>query len=457
MRVARPAAGLLLAAGLALSGCTAVVAGTATGPGGGPRTDATDADVPVHLAESGDETDRIARNAVADVLTWWEQTSPQLYGADFDGVDGGVWSIDPDETDPADLPGGDCFSDDLADLAENAYYCGDDDAVVYDRAWLADLARDYGPFMVAETMAHEIAHAVQAQAGLDAPSIVAETQAECFAGAWTRWVVDGNAAHVAVRPDELDPYLLSYVYFGDPPGSPPDAEDAHGSLFDQLSAFQEGYADGARVCTAFDESRLYTQQESDPARDAGDRTHGEVVAASDDVLDAFWEQATGTGFPGTEALGGRLAEPDVRATDGGTCAGRDEDADLLYCPADGSVRYDSAGLLAPAHDDVGDFAVPALLALPYALAVRDQRGLTVDGPAAVSAAACATGWLTRETFLGEVDGARQLAPGDVDEAALALLRYAGDPAVVASAGLSDFELLDAFRRGFVDGGDRCGF
>ncbi|MGY1695042.1 hypothetical protein ACI780_09010 [Geodermatophilus sp. SYSU D00814] len=451
MRVPHSAAGLVLAAGVGLTGCTTVVAGVASPPGGGPRTDA---DLPVHLAEAGDEADRVARNAAADVLTWWEEVAPQLSGDDFDGLDGGVWSIDPAETDPADLPRGDCFSDDVADLAENAYYCGDDDAVVYDRAWLADLADEYGPFMVAEIMAHEIAHAVQSDAGLDAPSIVAETQAECFAGAWTRWVVDGNGAHVAVRPAELDPYLLGYLYFGDAPGTSPDAEDAHGSLFDQLSAFQEGYADGARVCAAFDESRLFTQQESDPTRVKDDRPAAEVVAGADEVLDAFWRQALGTGFPGTDALGGRLTEPDVRAADGAACGGAD--LDLQYCPADGSVRYDAAGLLEPAAVDVGDFAVPALLGLPYGLAVRDQRGLTVDGPAAVAGAACATGWLTREAFDGEIEDVR-LAPGDVDEAVTALLQYGTDPAVLAPSGLSGFELVDAFRRGFVDGGDRCGF
>ena len=50
------------------------------------------------------------------------------------------------------------------------------------------------------------------------------------------------------------------------PGSDPDDPSAHGSLFDQLSAFQEGYADGPQACAAFDEDRLYTLEPFDRGR-----------------------------------------------------------------------------------------------------------------------------------------------------------------------------------------------
>ena len=457
MRVTRRTPGLLaagLVACLTASGCTTVVAGVAVLAGGGPDAPG----VTVHLTAPGDATDRLVRAAAADVLTWWESTYPELYGGRFAGVAGGFWSIDPDETDPADLPGGACFADDVAELAENAYHCADDDVVVYDRAWLADLALVHGPFMVAEVVAHEVAHAVQVQAGLDDPSIVAETQAECFAGAWTRWVADGGAAHVSVRPEELDLYLQGYGYFGDVPGTAPDAEDAHGSLFDQLAAFQEGYADGARACAAFDASREYTARAGDPDAAAG-LPHRAVVAGAEQVLDAFWAQAHTGGFPGTAPLGGRFAAPDVVGADGpgSVCADPGPERDLQFCPDDGSVRYDDADLLLPAHDDVGDFAVTALLALPYATAVRAARGLSVDDPVALASAACAAGWLARELHLAEVSGVRRpLAPGDVDEAAVVLLQHAGDPTVVPVPGVSGFALVDSFRRGFADGGDACG-
>jgi predicted metalloprotease len=454
----RPLAGALLACAL-LAACTTTVPGIGS-PANGLRTDVTDAELTIHLA-ADDETDRIARNALADVLDYWEQTFPGTFGQEFGSVEGGFWSIDPDTTSDADLPESDCFSQDVDDLAENAFYCPDDDAVYYDRAWMTDLAGQYGPFMIAEIVAHEMGHAVQSHAGIDDDeSIVVETQAECFAGAWTRWVVRGGSRHFTVRAPALDPYLLGYLYFGDPVGTDPEEEGAHGSLFDQLSAFQEGYADGPPACLAFDPGRLYTEREFEADDDSGgDLPFDDSVDLADDTLAAFWEQAFGSGFADTPALGGTFTEPPVRAADGPgmVCGGQGGDLDLEFCPDDGSVRYDAADLLEPAYDDVGDFAVDALLSLPYGLAARQQLGLSVDDTEAVTSAVCATGWYARALYGGDVTGSPiDISPGDVDEAAAVLLQYATKRSVLPDTGLSGFELADYFRRGFVSGGTACG-
>ncbi len=457
MRV-RPTLVAVVAATSVLTACTTQVAGVAT-PAGGVRMDATDADLVVELVEDGDETDRIARNALADVLDYWDQTFPQLYGGEFGEVEGGFWSIDPDETDDDELPRSACFDDDVDELAENALYCPTDDRIVYDRAWLADLSEEYGPFLVAEVMAHEMAHAVQDAAGLDDPSIVSETQAECFAGAWTRWVVEGNSRHFAVRPAELDDYLLGYLYFGDPPGSDPEDPSAHGSLFDQLSAFQEGYADGPQACAAFDEDRVYTLEPFDPddERRGDDLDYDDALDFADRLLAAFWRQAVTTGFPGDPPLEGVSALPDVEEGEpsGSACTGEGPEVDLAYCRADDTVRFDGPGLLEAAHGEVGDFAVVALLGLPYAMAVRARLGLPTDGEQAVDSAVCATGWMAREFLDGEVAGAGAgFSPGDVDEAAVALLRYGEGDSVLPGSDSTGFELVDSFRQGFLDGS--CG-
>lgn len=453
--------GALLAAAALLTGCTSVVDGTASAANG-LRTDATDSDLEVGLAEEGDETDRIARNALADVLTYWEEQFPLVYGEEFGVVEGGFWSIDPDETDEDDLPNSPCF-DGLDELAGNAFYCYPDDRIFYDRAWMAGLAEDYGPFVIAEIMAHEMGHAVQGHADLNDESIVAETQAECFAGAWTAWVVDGNSSHFNVRAPALDDYLIGYLYFGDPPGSSPDAPSAHGSLFDQLSAFQEGYADGPEACAAFDSSRVFTSQVFDPnsndEENRGNLPYDETVTQVDDVLTAFWEQAFADGFADTDPLGGDFAAPEVRAADGSgmVCSGEGENLDLQYCPEDGSVRYDEAELLEPAYDEVGDFALATLLALPYAMAAREQLGLPIEGPEAVTSAVCTAGWFARELYRGDVEETPlSISPGDVDEAAVVLLQYGTQHNVIPESGLTGFELVDFFRRGFVDGGAACG-
>ena len=456
MRV--PPAGLVaVAAAVVLTACTTQVAGVAT-PAGGLRMDATDADLVIGLAEDGDETDRVARNALADVLDYWVETFPQVYGEEFGEVEGGFWSIDPDETDDDDLPESPCY-DDVDELADNAFYCSSDDRIVYDRAWLADLSEEYGPFLVAEVMAHEMAHAVQDEAGLDDPSIVAETQAECFAGAWTRWVVQGNSRHFVVRPSELDDYLLGYLYFGDPVGSDPDDPSAHGSLFDQLSAFQEGYADGAQACAAFDEDRLYTLEPFETGEEgSGDLGFEESVESAEDLLSSFWEQAVTDGFGDVPSLGGPAVDLPAVAegqASGSACTGQGPEVDVEYCAGDGEVRFDEPGLLEPAHEEVGDFAVVTLLALPYAMAVRAQLGLPADGEQAVDSAVCTVGWMAREFVREDVDDARyEISPGDVDEAAVALLRYGEGDNVLPGSRSTGFELVDSFRQGFVGG--TCG-
>jgi predicted metalloprotease len=447
-----------VAAVAVLSACTTSVGGVAS-PAGGLRMDATDADLVIGLAEDGNETDRIARNALADVLDYWEQTFPRVFGGDFGEVEGGFWSIDPDETDGDDLPRSPCFDDDVDELADNALYCSGDDRIVYDRAWLEELTEEYGPFIVAEVMAHEMAHAVQDAAGLDDPSIVTETQAECFAGGWTRWVVDGGSRHFALRASELDDYLLGYLYFGDPAGSDPDDPSAHGSLFDQLSAFQEGYADGPEACAAFDEDRLYTLEPFAPEEEGngGDLSYREALRFADDLLAGFWEQALARGFDGVPALGGSVELPRIEEgdPDGSACTGGGPEVDVEYCADSGTVRFDGPGLLEPAHDEVGDFAVVTLLALPYAMAVRARLGLPTDGEEAADSVVCTTGWLAREFLDDEVDAARYaLSPGDVDEAAVVLLRYGEGDNVLPGSDANGFELVDSFRQGFLAGG--CG-
>jgi predicted metalloprotease len=457
--IRRPVLGLLAACAL-LGGCTSVVAGAGS-PADGLRSDVSDSDLHVDLA-TDDETDRIARNSLADVLDFWQQAFPDTFdGAQFGEVEGGFWSIDPDETQSSDLPDSGCFSGRVSELADNAFYCPPDDAVYYDRAWMADLAQEYGPFVIAEIMAHEMGHAVQAHAQIDGESIVVETQAECFAGAWTRWVVDGNSRHFTVRAPALDPYLLGYLYFGDPAGSDPTTDGAHGTLFDQLSAFQEGYADGPPACVAFDSDRVYTEAEFDAGDEdtMGDLPYDESVGFVDDTLAAFWEQAFSAGYQDTPALGGSFSPPAVQAADGQgmVCSGEGEELDLEYCAEDGSVRYDPADLLEPAYDDVGDFAVDTLLSLPYGLAVRQQLGLSTDDAAAVTSVVCSAGWYARELYAGAVTASPiEISPGDVDEAAVVLLKYATMRSVLPDAGLSGFELADYFRQGFVEGGTACG-
>ena len=92
------------------------------------------------------------------------------------------------------------------DEVANAYYDPGCDLIAYDRALLDELSTDYGRFLVPVVMAHEFGHAMQGRFGFaeNGRSIQDETQADCLAGAWTKWVADGNAEHAALRTPELD-------------------------------------------------------------------------------------------------------------------------------------------------------------------------------------------------------------------------------------------------------------
>ena len=139
---------------------------------------------------------------------------------------------------------------------------------------------------------------------------------------------------------------------------------------------------------------------------------------------------------------------------GSACTGDGPEVDVEYC-ADGSVRFDEPGLLEPALDEVGDYAVVTLLGLPYAMAVRAQLGLPTTGDEAVVGVVCSAGWMARELLRGDVGGAASpISPAEVDEAAVTLLRYGEGDNVLPGSDSSGFELVDAFRQGFLGG--TCG-
>lgn len=86
---------LLATLALSVAACTTTVHAAAS-RASGIRSDVSDADFTVNLAGDS-ETDVISRNALADVADYWAVTYPQIFGAEFQALEGGFWSIDPDE------------------------------------------------------------------------------------------------------------------------------------------------------------------------------------------------------------------------------------------------------------------------------------------------------------------------------------------------------------------------
>lgn len=442
---------------LALTGCSVVVVGEAS-PARPPVTDAGDGEVDV-VGATDEPVDVLARNALADLETFWAGQFPDVFGTGFEPLEGGYFSVDPDDVDPARYPRGIGCGSAAAEVEDNAFYCvapdaPNSDSISYDRSFLAELAGEFGRFIPALVMAHEFGHAVQARVGSPSASIAAETQADCLAGAWTRWVAEGRAEHSTLRTAELDEVLRGYLQLRDPVGTDPSAEAAHGSYFDRVSAFQEGFDSGAEACRDnFDPGRPFTQDPFTFASDVstgGNAPYGALLQIIDETLPAVWRSALGADFdpPAIEAFDG----------DAPGCA-RDGDLDLVYCADEGLVAFDETDLAAPAYEELGDFAVATAVSLPYGLAVRDQLGLSTDDEEALRSAVCLSGWYT-ERLVSDPPGraglvTSSISPGDVDEAVQFLLAFGGEPSVLPDADLTGFQLVDLFRNGFFEGLDAC--
>jgi len=449
---------LLCTVALLLAGCGRLIEGQGqTSDGVRPNVASSTLEI---FGSTDDDIDTLSRNALADLETYWADVFPEVYGAEFQPLAGGYFSVDPDNFDQADYPDDiGCF-DGPEDVENNAFYCfpqpGGGDNVVYDRTLLAGLAADYGRFIPALVMAHEFGHAIQ---GREAPpstlSIVFETQADCFAGAWTGWVADDNAKHFFIRPAELDDVLRGYLQLRDAPGSGPMEDGAHGSYFDRVSAFQEGYQDGAQACKDnYTDNRIFTQQEFNDQVDfdnEGNARYDQAITISEETLDAFWSTQFGGVFDG------EWAPPTLQPYEGARpdCDGARQRRDVTFCEPENRVDFDNQTLMPAVHTEVGDFAVSTLLSINYAQAARAQLGLDFRGESALRSSICLTGWYTSQFFLANIDAEATISPGDVDESIEVLLDYGNDPNVLPDVGLSGFQLVDLFRQGFVRGAPAC--
>ncbi|MGY1787183.1 neutral zinc metallopeptidase [Geodermatophilus sp. SYSU D00698] len=453
----RGALAVVVALGVLLtSGCSYVVIGQARSQGAPSQSVGDDA-LRVVGATDG-PIDTLARNALADLQTFWSDTFPAVFGQQFQPLTGGYFSVDPDDVDPAAYPEGIGCGADPRELENNAFYCSsqgvpNSDSISYDRAFLGELAAQYGEVLPQLVMAHEYGHAVQARVGDPQQlSIAIETQADCLAGAWTAWVADGNAEFSSVDTDDLDQLLRGYFLLRDPVGRGTGAQQAHGSYFDRVSAFQEGFDDGAEACRDnYGPGRVFTQGEFTSDEDfasGGNADPATTQQIIEDSLPEFWTRAF------SEVLDAEFTPPQLETTASPPdCA--PADVALVYCPDGGStglVAYD--GDFAEQAYELGDFALVTGVAIPYALSARDQLDLSTDDTDALRSAVCLTGWYSAQVYNNQLRSVR-ISPGDIDESVQFLLEYGNDPDVLADVELTGFQLVDVFRAGFLQGAGPC--
>ncbi|MFL6140245.1 MAG: neutral zinc metallopeptidase [Labedaea sp.] len=426
----------------------------------GPREGVPDAKLDVQNGDGG-EMDRLAVNAVSDIYDYWtDQLPTQFDGQQFDKLkrlvsydsDGQAMKVCGQST---------------AGLI-NAFYCGQDDSISWDRGRLLPLLdKQFGPMSVVTVLAHEMGHAVQFRLGEKSnvtqgtPTIVKEQQADCYAGNFFGFVAGGKAKHFTINTgDGLNRILATMFFIRDPAGLSATTRGAHGLAFDRVFAFQEGFTKGPRRCAEMDSAEINKRIAEKKRSEDDEKTQGEADISDSRTFEAF-KQSLDQAFA---ANGGAL--PNIKSN-GAKCAKGKATSPAAFCPDENMVAIDLPKLkklaTPPKRNEspgaggagIGDFAAFAEIASRYSLAIQKSVGAKLEGVQAGLRTACLTGaWAG---FVDKPGPKVRLSVGDLDEAMAELLQDNGLIAADVNGTQTPvgFARVEAFRIGYFDGSSRC--
>jgi predicted metalloprotease len=414
--------------------------------------------------EAPDELRQVVDGAFADVEAFWSETFPDVYGGAFQPVEG-YYPYGPS----TDMPPCGEPRPSYEDIAENAFYCPESDIIAADEVnLLPGLSDEFGGFTIGIVFAHEYGHAIQARASeFSNLSVVVEMQADCFAGAWTAWVADGNSDNFKVEESQLDLSMAGMISISDAPGTTADDLAAHGSGFDRVGSFQDGFDNGAVRCSEYDsdpnlpivemgftDDEFATGGNLHPF-DEGPDDPGLLSLAEQDLND-FYEQLFQEKFDKTwEPVSDLVVADDDISCNGNSVSADDIEFDSGYCE-DENVAVIGKELV-PALNDMGDFALAAEVARLWAEAAQLQLGIDGEDKQASLHADCLTGFWAYARFPIDENGNERtgltltISPGDLDEGILGFLYGGAQTSAVGTA----FERVAALRAGFLNGVDGC--
>jgi predicted metalloprotease len=431
----------LAALSVLASGCSQVVNGQGSYSSG--LADVPDAKIQINGTDNG-KIDKIAGNAIADIQAFWTQQLPAVFNKPYKPVTA-FYSVDP---------GGDkaapCTSS-PSDIRGNAFYCPTQDIVAWDRVNLfPDLQKRFGPFLIAMVLAHEWGHAIQHRTQMPSThTIVIEAQADCYAGTWTKTALTAGAPHFQITRQDLDQALSGYLLFRDPIGAIATDRQAHGSGFDRISAFQEGFEQGVKHCSTFDDNRVFTEipfsNAADEQRQGNLPYDQTLVDGPKDIAD-FWNQnfqkTFGPKFTPVAKVTGYNGASSRPSCDGNPVAA------LQYCPGNDTIYFDQQDAMRKVYDQTGDFGPMTLLGVAFGEAIRKRLGKTVNGEDALLGSICFSGAYAGDVFNRRRPKGILLSPGDLDEAIQSLLNFAGTSGLFDANGTIGFDRVAAYRKGF---------
>ena len=428
---------------------------------GGPTGLRPDAKGPTRAVEDtdGGRDDQLAAQSVTDIEEFWNDAFTDPLPGKFIPIKKVVsW-------DAKGYSGIDFCREDTTGLV-NAAFCVTDDTIGWDRGeLLPDLRSQFGDMAITMVLAHEYGHAIQKMAKLvddNTPTLVAEQQADCFAGVYLRWVAEGNSPRFTLSTgDGLNNLLAAMISFHDPLLNENDPErgvNGHGSAFERVSAFQFGFTDGVHACAAIDEKEI-TQRRGDLPAGLQQKRSGELPVTETSVKSVI------------EALN-ILFKPKNSpklSFDERSCPQVQSSPAVSYCPANNTISVNlpelqkmgeqvetdrNTGLM------FGDNTAYSVLTSRYMLAIQNEHGgLVLNDAEAALRTACLTGVAT--TKLSEEvttsDGHPiALTAGDLDEAVSGMLTNGLAASDVNGESVpSGFSRIDAFRTGVLGDQDRC--
>lgn len=455
-------ASAVLSLALLLSACTITVQGTPLGTGRVVNPDKQeDVDTSFINNSDGGEIDKLAGTVVKDVERFWEDSFPATFdNKPWQPLRGGYYSVDTSDKSAPPPP----CTDQASDVEGNAFYCPSADVIAWDRASLLPVLKDkFGEAAVMLVLAHEMGHAVQRRAGLTQqqqrsdpqryPTILLESQADCYAGAFVRWVSDDKATNLKLDRDSLDPALEAMVLFKDPVGTEQSAAGAHGDAFDRVSAFQDGFEKGAKLCSEITvDNRVFTQRGFVSRQDeatGGNLPLDEALKSLEPDLNAFMKETSAK-------LGKQWANPKIETGPGQPRCSKGDQGPVAYCPADKTIGMQTKGRLTDLHTKIGDWSTGTIISSRYAVGLLATLGKPLTGPRAQRAVLCVSGAYSKFLLTREGNNVFTLSPGDMDEAVQVLLGY-DYPArdVDGAAPATGFERVAAFRTGVLDGLKAC--
>ncbi len=410
----------------------------------------------------GSEIDELAASSISDIEDFWETVYPETFGEAFTPIET-LTSWDSDGYQSREF----CREDTYGLV--NAGFCFLDDTIGWDRGELLPALRDnFGDIAVTNVLAHEYGHAISRQAKVNkknTPTLVAEQQADCFAGAYMRWVAEGNSDRFTLSTgDGLNSLLAAVISFRDPLLSEDEyASDAneHGSAFERITAFQFGFTDGAASCPAIDADEI-TQRRGDlPVELQQDQT-GEWPVSEESVKAIV--EALATLFSPADPPNLRL---DTDATK--DCPDARPSPPVSYCPATNTIAVDMSeletfgarsGQGGNGGELSGDNTAYSVLVSRYMLAIQHERGgVPLDNAEAALRTACLTGVATTkmtEAVTTSDGNTVALTAGDLDEAVSGLLTNGLAASDINGETVpSGFSRTDAFRTGVLGDEDRC--